>query len=247
MNPPHGSGARFDADFVRAWITRAAGAVETEREHLSALDAAIGDGDHGTNLSRGFAAVMRTFDVSSPRTPATVLALTGTTLISKVGGASGPLYGTAFRRAGQALADAPDVDLAGLAGALGAALAAVRKLGAAHDGDKTMVDALAPAVEALDKAVAEGASASEALTAAAAAAEAGAEATIPMQAHKGRASYLGPRSVGHKDPGAASTALILAALRDTAVAVERGSDGTNDGGVTGNGNDTGDDASDSAA
>ncbi|HEV3169051.1 MAG TPA: dihydroxyacetone kinase subunit DhaL [Actinocrinis sp.] len=267
MNPPDGPDARFDSvsfddassdtassdtvlfdtAFFRAWITRVADAVEAEREHLTALDSAIGDGDHGANLSRGFAAVMRTFDVSSPRTPATVLVLTGTTLISKVGGASGPLYGTAFRRAGQALNDAPDVDLAGLAGALGAALAAVRKLGAAHDGDKTMVDALAPAVETLDKAVLAGASPRDALTAAAAAAEAGAEATIPMQAHKGRASYLGPRSVGHKDPGAASTALILAALRDTAVAIEGGHSGADAGGDTRSGDggehDDGDDTS----
>jgi len=211
---------RLDTAFFLAWITRVADVVEAERENLTALDSAIGDGDHGTNLARGFAAVMRTFGVSSPRTPATVLALTGTTLISKVGGASGPLYGTAFRRAGQALPDAEEVDLAGLAGALDAALAAVRKLGAARDGDKTMVDALVPAVDALHKARSGGASTLGALTATAAAAEAGAEATIPLQAYKGRASYLGPRSVGHKDPGAASTALILAALRDTAAEAE---------------------------
>lgn len=211
---------RLDTAFFLAWITRVAEAVEAERENLTALDSAIGDGDHGTNLARGFAAVMRTFDVSSPRTPATVLALTGTTLISKVGGASGPLYGTAFRRAGQALPDAEEVDPAALAAALDAALAAVRKLGAARDGDKTMVDALVPAVDALHKALSDGASTLDALTATAAAADAGAEATIPLQAHKGRASYLGPRSVGHKDPGAASTALILAALRDTAAGAD---------------------------
>lgn len=213
---PRLDSAFFDTAFFLAWITRVADVVEAERENLTALDSAIGDGDHGTNLSRGFAAVLRTFDVSSPRTPATVLALTGTTLISKVGGASGPLYGTAFRRAGQALPDQDAVDLAGLAGALDAALAGVRKLGAARDGDKTMVDALVPAVAALHKALDDGSSPLDALAATAAAAEAGAESTIPMQAHKGRASYLGPRSVGHKDPGAASTALILAALRDTA-------------------------------
>jgi dihydroxyacetone kinase-like protein len=207
---------RLDTAFFLAWITRVAEVVDAERESLTALDAAIGDGDHGANLSRGFAAVRRTLDVSSPNTPATVLTLTGTTLISKVGGASGPLYGTAFRRAGQALADSDVVDLAGLAGALDAALAAVRKLGAARDGDKTMVDALVPAVDALHKALSDGSSTLAALTATAAGAAAGAEATIPLQAYKGRASYLGPRSVGHKDPGAASTALILAALRDTA-------------------------------
>jgi dihydroxyacetone kinase-like protein len=122
----------------------------------------------------------------------------------------------AFRRAGKALGDAADVDLPALSAALDAALAGVQQLGAAREGDKTMVDALAPATRAFGKAIAEGASADEALDALAEAAEAGAEATIPMQALKGRASYLGPRSVGHEDPGAVSTALILGALRDAA-------------------------------
>ncbi len=145
-----------------------------------------------------------------------MLLTTGSTLISKVGGASGPLYGTAFRRASKALGDEPDVDLAALAGALEAALAGVQKLGAAREGDKTMVDALAPAVAAFSKAVGEGAAAGEALRALTDAASAGAQATISMQALKGRASYLGPRSVGHEDPGAASTVLILDALREVA-------------------------------
>jgi dihydroxyacetone kinase-like protein len=142
------------------------------------------------------------------------LTLTGNTLISKVGGASGPLYGTAFRRAGKALGGAADVDLPALAAALEAALAGVQQLGAAREGDKTMVDALAAASRAFSKAVAEGAAQDEALRSLAEAAQAGAEATISMQALKGRASYLGPRSVGHEDPGAASTALILGALKD---------------------------------
>ncbi len=206
----------LDTAFFVAWITRTAAVVEAERARLTELDSAIGDGDHGTNLDRGFASVMRVLDTTAPRTPGTVLALTGTTLISKVGGASGPLYGTAFRRAGNALSDAPEIDLPGLAAALDAALAAIRKLGAARDGDKTMVDALAPAVSALDDAVARGAALLDALNAMVAAAEQGAQATIAMQASKGRASYLGPRSVGHEDPGAASTVLILTALRDTA-------------------------------
>jgi dihydroxyacetone kinase-like protein len=144
------------------------------------------------------------------------LTLTGNTLISKVGGASGPLYGTAFRRAGKALGDAADVDLPALSGALDAALAGVQQLGAAREGDKTMVDALAAATQAFSKAIAEGASQDDAFSVLAEAAEAGAIATISMQALKGRASYLGPRSVGHEDPGAASTALILATLRDAA-------------------------------
>ena len=206
----------MDAGLFRAWITAAAQAVDSQRDHLTQLDAAIGDADHGINLSRGFTAVVGALDSADPPTPGAVLRLTGATLISKVGGASGPLYGTAFRRAGRALGDAAEVDLPALAAALEAALAGVQQLGAAREGDKTMVDALASATAAFSKALAEGASQSLALSALAEAAEAGAAATVSMQALKGRASYLGPRSVGHEDPGAASTALILCALRDAA-------------------------------
>jgi dihydroxyacetone kinase-like protein len=208
----------MDADVFRAWITAIAALSQAQRDHLTQLDAAIGDADHGTNLARGFAAVLTALAADNPATPGAVLALTGRTLISKVGGASGPLYGTAFRRAGKSLGDAPDVDLPALAAALEAALAGVQQLGAAREGDKTMVDVLAPATSAFSKAVAEGRPAPEALDALAEAAQAGAEATISMQALKGRASYLGPRSVGHEDPGAASAALILGALRDTVLA-----------------------------
>src|ERR1700722_19561345 len=205
----------MDTNVFRAWITSAAGVIEANRDHLTQLDAAIGDADHGINLARGFAAVLVALDAKPAATPGAVLTLTGSTLISKVGGASGPLYGMAFRRAGQALGAAEDVDLTALGQALEAALAGVQQLGAAREGDKTMVDALAPATRAFAKAGAEGASQGDALGAAAAAAE-GAAATVSMQARKGRASYLGPRSVGHEDPGAASTTLILAALRDAA-------------------------------
>ena len=208
----------MDADVFRTWITTAAGVIEEQRDHLTQLDAAIGDADHGINLARGFSAVVTALETAAPATPGAVLTLTGSTLISKVGGASGPLYGTAFRGAGKALGDTADVDLPGLAAALEAALAGVQRLGAAREGDKTMVDALAPATGAFSKAIAEGASDADALTALAEAAQAGAVATISMQALKGRASYLGPRSVGHDDPGAASTALILGALRDAALA-----------------------------
>ena len=208
----------MQADVFRAWVAAAAQAVEEQRDHLTQLDAAIGDADHGINLARGFTAVLTALEAATPATPGAVLTLTGSTLISKVGGASGPLYGVAFRRAGKALGDVPDVDLAALAGALEAALAGVQQLGAAREGDKTMVDALAPATGAFSKAISEGASPTDALSALAEAAQAGAEATISMQALKGRASYLGPRSVGHEDPGAASTALILGALRDAALA-----------------------------
>jgi dihydroxyacetone kinase-like protein len=207
----------MDAGFFRAWIAEIAAVVEAQRDHLTQLDSAIGDADHGINLSRGFSAVQAALAQAETPTPAAVLLLTGSTLISKVGGASGPLYGTAFRRASKALGDEPEVDLPALAGALDAALTGVQKLGAAREGDKTMVDALAPAVRAFSKAVTEGASADDALSALTDAADAGAQATISMQALKGRASYLGPRSVGHEDPGAASTALILHALRDVAL------------------------------
>jgi phosphoenolpyruvate---glycerone phosphotransferase subunit DhaL len=206
------------ADVFRAWITAAANVIEEQRDHLTQLDAAIGDADHGINLSRGFTAVLSALESAAPATPGAVLTLTGSTLISKVGGASGPLYGTAFRSAGKALGDTADVDMPALAAALEAALAGVQRLGAAREGDKTMVDALAPATGAFSKAIAEGAPEASALAALADAARAGAAATISMQALKGRASYLGPRSVGHEDPGAASTALILAALRDAALA-----------------------------
>jgi dihydroxyacetone kinase phosphoprotein-dependent L subunit len=206
------------AEVFRAWVVTAAGAVEEQRDHLTQLDAAIGDADHGINLARGFTAVLGALEAAAPATPGAVLTLTGSTLISKVGGASGPLYGVAFRRAGKALGDTADVDLPALAAALEAALAGVQQLGAAREGDKTMVDALAPATGAFSKAIAEGASEADALSALAEAAQAGAVATISMQALKGRASYLGPRSVGHEDPGAASTALILGALRDAAMA-----------------------------
>jgi dihydroxyacetone kinase-like protein len=206
----------MDTTVFRAWITSSAGVIEANRDHLTQLDAAIGDADHGINLARGFAAVLAALDAKPAATPGAVLTLTGSTLISKVGGASGPLYGMAFRRAGQALGAAEDVDLVALGQALEAALAGVQQLGAAREGDKTMVDALAPATRALAKAVAEGATQAVALAAAVAAAAEGAAATVSMEARKGRASYLGPRSVGHEDPGAASTVLILTALRDAA-------------------------------
>ena len=208
----------MDAEVFRAWIVSAAGVVEANRDHLTQLDAAIGDADHGINLARGFTAVLAALQApgAKPATPGAILTVTGNTLISKVGGASGPLYGMAFRRAGKALGDAADVDLPALAAALEAALAGVQQLGAAREGDKTMVDALAPATRAFSKAVTEGAAPDDALGSLADAAEAGAAATVSMQALKGRASYLGPRSVGHEDPGAVSTALILGALRDAA-------------------------------
>jgi phosphoenolpyruvate---glycerone phosphotransferase subunit DhaL len=210
----------MDAEFFRAWITCAAKVIQANRDHLTQLDAAIGDADHGVNLARGFTAVLHALDAQNPglaaAPPGRILAVTGATILSEVGGAAGPLYGTAFRRAGQALGTATDVDLPALCAALDAALAGVQQLGAAREGDKTMVDALAAATRAFRNAIAAGASPDDALSLLAEAASAAARATIPMQALKGRASYLGPRSVGHEDPGAASAALILGALRDAA-------------------------------
>jgi dihydroxyacetone kinase-like protein len=206
----------MDAEFFRAWIAEIAAVAAAQRDHLTQLDSAIGDADHGINLARGFGAVQTALAAADTPTPGSVLLLTGSTLISKVGGASGPLYGTAFRRAAKALGDEPAVELPALAEALEAALNGVKKLGAASEGDKTMVDALAPAVAAFGKAVSEGADVPTALATLTDAADAGAHGTIEMQARKGRASYLGPRSVGHEDPGAASAALILHALRDVA-------------------------------
>jgi dihydroxyacetone kinase-like protein len=199
---------------VIAWIDEASAVITAEADHLTQLDAAIGDGDHGINLARGFRAVREAVASSGGDNlpPGRLLILAGKTLVATVGGASGPLWGTALRRAGRAVGDAPEMDGARLADALDAALAGVVELGAAEAGDKTMVDALGPAVAALRTAVERGAALSEALAAATNAAAEGARATVPMQARKGRASYLGERSIGHEDPGAASTALIVAAL-----------------------------------
>jgi dihydroxyacetone kinase-like protein len=200
---------------VIAWIDEASAVITAEADHLTQLDAAIGDGDHGVNLARGFRAVREAVASGGGgdnMPPGHLLILAGKTLVATVGGASGPLWGTALRRAGRALGEAPALDGPRLADALDAALAGVVELGAAESGDKTMVDALGPAAAALRAAVDRGAPLAEALEAAANAAADGARATVPMQARKGRASYLGERSIGHEDPGAASTALIVGAL-----------------------------------
>jgi dihydroxyacetone kinase-like protein len=196
---------------VTTWMNEVASAVEVEADHLTQLDSAIGDGDHGVNMTRGFRAVVAALD-GNEEPPGHQLIVAGKTLVSTVGGASGPLWGLALRRAGRAVGDAPEVDGDALVQALGAALAAVVELGAAEPGDKTMVDALGPAIEALGERLTSGDELEDALKAAAEAADAGARATTPMQARKGRASYLGERSVGHQDPGATSTALIVRAL-----------------------------------
>ncbi|WP_207933276.1 dihydroxyacetone kinase subunit DhaL [Actinomadura sp. GC306] len=207
------STGELNASDFASWIRRAAELVTADADRLTRLDAAIGDGDHGHNMDRGLRAAV---DSLGDGSPGKVLMAAGRAIVSKTGGASGPLYGTALRRAGKALGDADEVDAAALGTALRAALDGVRELGRAAEGDKTMVDALAPAVAAYEAALADGADLAGCVRAAAGAAERGAEATVPMQARKGRASYLGPRSTGHLDPGAASTALVLRALADVA-------------------------------
>ena len=203
----------MDAATITSWMREIDSAVRAERDHLIQLDAAIGDGDHGTNMVRGFEAVVQALDVDSGSPPGKLLILAGRTLVSTVGGASGPLWGSALRSGGRVLGEQPTFEGAQLVEVLSAALASVKDLGTAAVGDKTMVDALEPAVETLRARLDEGASVDRALDAAAAAAEAGMRATIPLQARKGRASYLGERSVGHQDPGATSTALIIRALQ----------------------------------
>lgn len=202
------------ADVVAA-IRAAAETVAEYRVELIQLDRAIGDGDHGENLDRGFKAVVAAFEQSTPDTPSAVLKTVATTLISKVGGAAGPLYGTAFLRASTALKDRDELEAADITEALTAALGGIVARGKAEVGDKTMVDALEPAVRAAEGDTA-GDTVADVLKAAADAAAAGAEATIPLVARKGRASYLGERSAGHMDPGARSTSLILRTLADVA-------------------------------
>src|ERR1700682_1461193 len=210
----------MDAVTITRWMAEIASSVRAEKDYLVQLDAAIGDGDHGSNMTRGFEAVVEALAAEDGATPGRLLIQAGRTLVSKVGGASGPLWGTALRRAGKALGEEPGFDAVALGGALQAALDGIVDLGAATPGDKTMVDALGPAVQSYQQATAAGLSVEAAVIAAAESAEQGMRDTIPMLARKGRASYLGERSVGHQDPGATSTALIFRAL-EAAVAAER--------------------------
>lgn len=186
--------------------------VADRKAELSHLDREIGDGDHGENLAKGFAAVVAKLAAQRPETPGAVLKLTATTLISTVGGASGPLFGTAFLRAATAAGDVAELDAAAVGHLLEAALGGVVARGKAEAGDKTMVDALIPASAAATQAVQAGADIAGVWAAAAAAAKVGAAETIPLRARKGRASYLGERSIGHADPGATSVSYLLAAL-----------------------------------
>jgi dihydroxyacetone kinase-like protein len=202
----------LDVNWAVKWLTLCAQAMAEHRVELIELDRAIGDSDHGENMDRGFQAVLAKLGEATPETPGAALKMTAMTLMSKVGGAAGPLYGTAFLRAATALGDAAEIDSAAWAGALAAARDGIVARGKAEPGDKTMVDAWTPAVDAA-RAVADGDGTDvlSVLVAAAEAAEAGAVATDPLIARKGRASYLGERSAGHRDPGAVSSALILRA------------------------------------
>lgn len=204
------------ADGVAAAVRAAAAVVAEHRAELIELDRAIGDGDHGENLNRGFTAVVAALDSAVPDTPGGVLKLVATTLISKVGGAAGPLYGTAFLRASAKLGTAGDLDVPALLDALRAGLEGVQARGKAVGGDATMVDALIPAVSAAEKAAEDGGDVAAVLTAAADAADRGAESTVDLVPRKGRASYLGERAVGHLDPGARSSALLLRAFAEAA-------------------------------
>lgn len=204
------------ADGVAAAVRAAAAVLADHRVELIELDRAIGDGDHGENMNRGFAAVVAALDAGAPETPGAVLKLVATTLISKVGGAAGPLYGTAFLRASTKLGTAEDLDVPALLEALRAGLEGVQARGKAVGGDATMVDALIPAVSAAEKAAEDGGDVAAVLTAAADAADRGAESTVDLVPRKGRASYLGERAVGHLDPGARSSALLLRAFAEAA-------------------------------
>jgi dihydroxyacetone kinase-like protein len=204
-------------EWALAWVRRAADVIAEHRVELITLDREIGDGDHGENLDRGFSAVLQKLDaLPDDATPGDVLKLVATTLISTVGGASGPLFGTAYLKASAAIAGRTEIDTAGLVELLTAARDGVVLRGKADVGDKTMIDAWTPAVDAARAAAESGADDGAVLEAAAAAAEAGAVATEPLVAHKGRASYLGERAVGHRDPGAQSSALILRAAVEAA-------------------------------
>ena len=198
------------------WVRQFAALIAENRDYLTELDAAIGDADHGSNMDRGMKAAVAALDQTEPATAGALFTKVWMTLVSTVGGASGPLFGTLFLRMGTCFGDTDEPTAGLLASALRAGLDGVVARGKAEPGDKTMYDALSPAVDALDAALADGADLASALERASAAAAAGRDATTPMLARKGRASYLGERSVGHQDPGATSVALLLQAATASA-------------------------------
>lgn len=196
-------------DQLQRWVLEFASAIEESKDHLTRLDSAIGDADHGINMDRGMKAVTAKIGAEPPASVDALFKSVGMTLVSSVGGASGPLYGTFFLRFGMSCGENDSLLAADVAKAFRSGLDGVVARGKAEAGDKTMFDALNPAIEALDSILSRGGELTEALQAAAAAAEAGRDATIPMLARKGRASYLVERSVGHQDPGATSAALLM--------------------------------------
>jgi phosphoenolpyruvate---glycerone phosphotransferase subunit DhaL len=206
-----------DVDLAKltGWLREFARAIRENAQYLTDLDAAIGDADHGINMDRGMTAVVAAIDESPPADIPALCKQVGMTLVRSVGGASGPLYGTFFLRMAAALGPTDSVDAAGFAKALRAGVEGIVQRGRAEAGDKTMFDALAPAVDALNAAPASGSGLAAALADAAVAAEKGRDATEAMVARKGRASYLGQRSVGHLDPGATSAAMLIAAAATT--------------------------------
>jgi dihydroxyacetone kinase-like protein len=197
------------------WVKAIAGVIGENSKYLTELDAAIGDADHGANMDRGFKAVMNKMPEISDKDIGTIFKTVGMTLISTVGGAGGPLYGTFFLQVGMKTAGKMELNLADWADALEAALNGVIMRGKAELGDKTMVDALTPAVAGLKQSITDSQPIHKALELSADAARKGMEGTIPLVARKGRASYLGERSAGHQDPGATSSFLILQAAADT--------------------------------
>ena len=197
-----------------AWLSRFTQLVTENRSYLTELDSAIGDADHGSNMARGMAAVMEKTAAAPSAAVDELFKLVGMTLVTSVGGASGPLYGTFFLRFGTTAGAVTELDSAGLAAALRAGLGGIVARGKAELGDKTMFDAMSPAVDAFDTEIAAGADLAASAAGAAAAAAAGRDATEPLVARKGRASYLGDRSAGHLDPGATSTAFLFQALAE---------------------------------
>jgi dihydroxyacetone kinase-like protein len=210
----------FTHDAFADWMKRFAAEVAANRAYLTRLDGDIGDGDHGTNMDRGMKKALERLQATDSDDIGASLKAVGMALVSSVGGAAGPLYGTLFMQMGQAAAGKSELDVAGFAEALDAGVQGVVKRGKAEPGDKTMVDALQPAVDALR--AADGDDLGAALGRAADAARDGMEATIPMVARKGRASYLGERSAGHQDPGATSSHLLLKTAAEAASGASAG-------------------------
>jgi dihydroxyacetone kinase-like protein len=211
-----GGESGLGAAFVLQWVSELAFRVREQRDYLTQLDAAIGDADHGINLDRGLTAAVAKLQGMGEEAPGAILEAVGSALTFTVGGAAGPLYGSGFRSLGQALGSKAQFGPEDLLVALRAGLEAIQKLGAAAVGDKTIVDAFVPALGAFERGLRAGEGLPAAATRAREAAERGMRATVPLQARKGRASYLGPRSMGHQDPGATSTALLFSALERAA-------------------------------